>query len=127
MSGVIACLLVDWDCLMESNRDHQGLSAKLVHLAREANFHLTDDTKWAHAKVHTFLEDGWKAQQSWTTLHPNCGVDLEVFGQLANTMLAGSRTEKVMAADIGARWTGEGPWPTQLDRAALLFFVACES
>jgi hypothetical protein len=121
----VAQLMMNWNRLLDLSQDSQELSKYLKSLVRDSEFHLSDETQWAYAKVATFLEDGWTSQQGYTTLRVECALTLDQFGFVANTLLAGSRYDQSEAELVGARWLGCGEWPTDRDRAALLFFTAC--
>lgn len=126
MSQQIARLLVSYGCLKVAFAE-QNLSERLAHTVREADFHLTDETKWAYCAVATFLEDGWKSQAQYTVLLENCPFTLDELGRMVNSLVTGSRYDREHAERVGARWIGRGSWPTDLDRTAILFAVTCKS
>jgi hypothetical protein len=127
MSGEIATLLVSWNSVQKNAHDPRMFSEYLTHLVRESEFHLTDQTKWAYAKVATFLEDGWQSQQQYTKILPHCPFNLDQIGVMLNGVVSGFRYDKTDADKVGAKWLGRGVWPTERDRAAILFYVSCES
>ena len=96
------------------------------YLVSESSFHQTDVTTWAFTKVATFLEDGWKAQQKWTTLAGHCVLTKEEFGQAMNKLVGGTRYDKAYAAEIKSPWTAEGEHPTRADMGAFLFYVSVD-
>ncbi len=96
------------------------------YLVSESSFHQTDETNWAYTKVATFLEDGWKSQQQWTTMAEHCVLTKEEFGQAINKLVGGTRYDKAHAVEINAQWTGAGEHPTRADMGAFLFFVSVD-
>jgi hypothetical protein len=101
------------------------LDKYLTYLASESDFHQVEETSWAYAKVATFLEDGWQAQQGWTTLAAHCLLTMGELGQAMNHLVGGTRYDKAKVT-VKAPWTCAGKHPTKADIGALLFFVSVD-
>jgi len=102
------------------------LSGKMQEFGFDETACKDERTKWAYAKLGTFLEDGWSSQARYTKVRDDCLLGLNQFGCLVNSLVAGSRYEQAQAKAIGCPWTFEGVFPSRGDLAAFLFYVACE-
>lgn len=98
----------------------------LRYLVCESDFRIDDETLPAYRMVATFLEDGWREQQSWIALRGDCSLSLDEFGRIMNSLVRGTRYEERSAEEIGCPWTLAGPWPTSGDLAAFLFYCAVD-
>jgi hypothetical protein len=101
-----------------------SIVAYVTYLVKESDFRFTPETRWAYTGVATYLDDGWTAQQGWTTLAEHCLLTKDELGQAMNQLVGGTRYDWAHADSVKAPWTGAGLWPTRADLGAFMFYVS---
>lgn len=96
----------------------------VTYLVSESDFRQNEETTWAFISVATYLDDGWTAQQGWTTLAEHCLLTKDELGQALNQLVGGTRYDKAHADAIKAPWTRAGEWPRRSDLGAFMFYVS---
>ncbi len=96
----------------------------MTYLVKESDFRFTPETRWALTGVVTYLEDGWTAQEEWTTLAEHCILTKGELGQALNQLVGGTRYDKAHADAMNVLWTCAGEWPRRSDLGAFMFYVS---